>query len=145
MSEHNDNLGRSFYDELARASLSGKTLEKEIYRKVLMSPDVELLPLLESAYQVRRHHTGNEVEVHIINNIQNGLCPEDCHYCAQARTSQADIEEYPLKSDEEILEEARHAFESGAFRYCMVSSGRGPSPKRARSIAPPSASRAADG
>ena len=35
-----------------------------------------------------------------------------------------------LKSEDEILEEAKLAYESGAFRYCMVSSGRGPKAKR---------------
>src|SRR3989344_566269 len=122
-------MEKSFYLKLAEAGLAKSPLCAEDCRDILLSSGVELLPLLESAYQVRKKFYGNQVEIHIINNIQNGLCPEDCHYCAQARTSKADIEDYPLKSDEEILAEAKHAFEAGAFRYCMVSAGRGPSEK----------------
>ncbi len=131
----NIKFDRSRYTDLASQSLAGETLSRTICRQILASSELELLPLLDAAYQVRKAHTGNEVEVHIINNIQNGLCPEDCHYCAQALTSKAQIEEYPIKSDEEILAEAKNAHESGAFRYCMVSSGRGPSEKRVSQLA----------
>ena len=88
------------------------------------------MPLLSAAYEVRKKFRGKEVTVHIINNAQNGHCPEDCHYCAQAKSSKANIEEYPLKSDEEFLAEAKNAYEKGAHRYCMVFAGRGPSKGR---------------
>ncbi len=131
----NNKIDRSFYIRLAEKSLEGEILTRDECLAVLTSPELELLPLLDASYQVRKKHTGNEVEVHIINNIQNGLCPEDCHYCAQALTSKAQIEDYPLKNDAEILAEAKIAYESGAFRYCMVSSGRGPSEKRVERLA----------
>jgi len=123
-------MDRTFYVNLAQTSLSDRILSHEDCEKILISPDVELLPLLDAAFQVRKTYAGTQVKVHVINNIQNGLCPEDCHYCAQARTSDAPIEKYPVKSDEEILAEAKAAYESGAYRYCMVSSGRGPSERR---------------
>jgi biotin synthase len=88
--------------------------------------------LLDAAYQVRKKYTGNEVQLHIINNAQNGFCPEDCHYCAQAKSSNADIEAYAIKSEAEMLAEAQRAYESGAYRYCMVFAGRGPSKKTRR-------------
>ena len=66
---------------------------------------------------------------------RNGYCPEDCHYCAQANSATTDIEAYPLKPDTEILAEAERAYESGAYRYCIVMSGRGPSPKRVAHLA----------
>ncbi|MEI7998798.1 MAG: biotin synthase BioB, partial [Candidatus Omnitrophota bacterium] len=71
-----------------------------------------------------------EVVIHIINNAQNGHCPEDCHYCAQAKSSDADIQEYGFKSDEEMFDEARQAYCKGAYRYCMVYAGRGASQGR---------------
>jgi biotin synthase len=70
-----------------------------------------------------------------LNNIQNGLCPEDCGYCSQSSDSDAAIRKYPIKSDEEIFEAAEHAAKSGASRYCMVLSGRGPSIERTRKLA----------
>jgi biotin synthase len=123
-------MNRSFYTELTDCSIAGDILSKDTCQKILNSSEIEVLPLLDAAFQVRKKFRGMEVIVHIINNAQNGHCPEDCHYCAQAKTSKADIEEYPLKSDEEILSEAKAAYEKGAYRYCMVFAGRGPSPRR---------------
>ena len=128
-------MERRFYDELLEASLQGDMLSDELCLDILTSSAIELLPLLDSAYQVRKKYTGKEVQLHIINNAQNGYCPEDCHYCAQAKSSDADIEAYPVKSGAEMLAEAQSAYESGAYRYCMVFAGRGPSKKRVAHIA----------
>ena len=128
-------MARRFYDELTQAGLRGEMLPDELCVHILTSSAVELLPLLDAAYQVRKKYTGKEVQLHIINNAQNGYCPEDCYYCAQAKSSDADIEAYPVKSDEEMLAEAQSAYESGAYRYCMVYAGRGPSKKRVEHLA----------
>ncbi|RAP33649.1 biotin synthase BioB [Candidatus Marinamargulisbacteria bacterium SCGC AG-439-L15] len=96
----------------------------------ILSSEIPLLELLTLSYSLRQQHFGQTVQVHIINNAQNGSCPEDCSYCVQAKTSTAPIDNYKLKTDEEILAEAKQAYEKGAFRYCMVSSGRGPLKKR---------------
>ena len=123
-------MERTFYDGLVQKSLQGETFSDKSCLQILRSSDVELLPLLDAAFQVRKRYTGTEVQLHIINNAQNGYCPEDCHYCAQAKSSDADINAYGMKPDEEIVAEAQSAYESGAYRYCMVFAGRGPSKKR---------------
>ncbi|MBI3602677.1 MAG: biotin synthase BioB [Candidatus Omnitrophica bacterium] len=120
----------TFYDELANKSIVGEEIDDATCQKILANDHFELLPLVNAAYQVRKHFRGREVVIHIINNAQNGHCPEDCHYCAQAKSSQANIEEYGLKSDEEMVEEARQAYAKGAYRYCMVYAGRGASAQR---------------
>ena len=33
-------------------------------------------------------------------NAKSGLCPEDCHYCLQYKILTADIERYPLVSQQ---------------------------------------------
>ena len=124
-----------FYNELTTNSLRGELLSDASCEKLLTGSDVELLPLLNAAYQVRKTYFRNEVQLHILNNAQNGYCPEDCGYCAQASSATTDIEAYPLKPDAEILEEAKRAYESGAYRYCIVMSGRGPSPRRVSHLA----------
>ena len=125
----------TFYNELTTTSLKGELLSDATCEKLLMASDVELLPLLDAAYQVRKTHFQNDVQLHILTNAQNGYCPEDCGYCAQASTATTDIDAYPLKPDAEILEEAKRAYQSGAYRYCIVMSGRGPSPKRVTHLA----------
>lgn len=123
-------MDRVFYQKLADQSIADEALSQDVSRSILSSPDLELMPLLNAAYEVRKRFTGKEVSVHILTNAQNGYCPEDCHYCAQAQSSESEIKEYPLKSDQEILAEAKNAYDNGAHRYCMVFAGRGPSQRR---------------
>jgi biotin synthase len=125
----------SFYDQLAADALADRPLAPEAGVRLLTDPEVDLFPLLHAAYRVRRRHHGKVVQVHILNNAQNGKCPEDCAYCAQARTSDAEIEEYPIKDEAEILAEADRAHRAGAHRYCMVFAGRGPNERRTQVLA----------
>ena len=127
-------IGSAMMTKWVQKSLSRTPFTQEECLDILTS-DEGLLPLLDSAYQVRKTYWNNDVTIHIINNAQNGSCPEDCHYCAQAKTSQTDIETYPVKEEEEILAEAKRAYEAGAYRYCMVYAGRGPRPKRIEQLA----------
>ena len=129
-------MKREFYQELALKSMRGELLSNELCVQILTATSgTELLPLLDATYQVRKKYFGNEVQLHMINNAQNGHCPEDCHYCSQAKSSNAEIEKYTLKPDNEIIDEAERAYEAGAFRYCMVFAGRGPSKKRVEHLA----------
>ncbi|MEM6332832.1 MAG: biotin synthase BioB [Planctomycetota bacterium] len=130
-------------ESLADAALRDAPLDPALAESLLADasvdgPDAEAIALpalLSAAYAVRRHHFGDAVRVHVLNNAQNGHCPEDCAYCTQARTSKADINPYPQKSLDEMLDEARAAHASGAHRYCMVFAGRGPSASRTRQLA----------
>ncbi len=123
-------MERKFYIDLVERSLQGELLEDGLCGRILSDTSLELLPLLDAAYQVRKTYHGKKVHVHILNNAQNGHCQEDCHYCAQAKSSTADIEEYGIKPDAEILAEARQAYAKGADCYCMVYAGRGASQSR---------------
>ena len=123
------------YADLAERSLRSEPPTHAEARWILDGEDVELLPLLHAAFVPRRHHFGRKVMVHILNNVQNGLCPEDCGYCAQNKDSKAAIRKYAMKGDEEIFAEAERAARAGATRYCMVFSGRGPTLERTRKLA----------
>jgi len=121
--------------KLAEQALRDEPPSRDDALWVLDGQDVELLPLLHAAYLPRERHFGRKVMVQILNNIQNGLCPEDCGYCSQSSDSAAAIRKYPIKSDEEIFAAAEHAARAGASRYCMVLSGRGPTLERTRKLA----------
>jgi biotin synthase len=123
-------MNRQFYIDLAQKSLLGVELDNAVCERILSDSAIELLPLLDAAFQVRKTYHGHKVRVHILNNAQNGHCPEDCHYCAQAKSAKTEIEEYGIKPDHEILEEARQAYAKGASCYCMVFAGRGASQSR---------------
>lgn len=123
------------YARLAERALRDEPPSAEEARWILDGDDVALLPLLHAAFVPRERHWGRRVQVHVLNNVQNGLCPEDCGYCAQSRDSQAPIRKYAMKSREEILAEAERAARAGATRYCLVLSGRGPTLERTRELA----------
>jgi biotin synthase len=114
------------YDRLAERALRDEPPGEAEALWILDGDDVALLPLLHAARVPRERHFGRKVMVHVLNNVQNGLCPEDCGYCSQSRDSKASIRKYPIKSEEDILAEAEAAALAGATRYCMVMSGRGP-------------------
>ena len=128
-------MSSSFFQDLTSASLQDQIHSDSTCERILSDSEIELLPLLNAAYQVRKTYYNNAVQLHILNNAQNGNCPEDCYYCVQAKTATTDIETYSLKPESEILAEAEKAYLSGAYRYCIVMSGRGPSSKRVREMA----------
>lgn len=86
-----------------------------------------LLELVNLANAQREKFFGKKVRIHILDNIKNGHCPEDCGYCAQRKNASSGVREYPTKSPEEIFQDAVRAKEAGAYRFCMVSAGTGPS------------------
>ncbi len=120
------------YDDYAARALAGESLDHDDARAVLRAPDDDLRVLLLAAFRVRERHFGRAVKLCLLRNARSGLCPEDCHYCSQSAVSTAAIDTYRLLPFEELLAGAEAAVVRGARRYCMVTSGRGPS---ARDIA----------
>ena len=112
------------FQGFADLSLAGQCLTREQCHGVLRCPDEDILALLDAAYRVRRRAFGNQVRVQVLTNAKSGLCPEDCRYCSQSSASSAQIEKYPLLSGERLLEDARAAKKTGAWRFCMALSGR---------------------
>jgi biotin synthase len=89
-------------------------------------PD-ELLPLLHAAFRVRREFHGRRVHIHVLENAKLGACPEDCGFCSQSSRFGSPGGQAPMKTVDELVEGARRAAASGAYRYCMVTATRGPS------------------
>ncbi len=113
-------------EQLVARGIAGDAAPREFAAQALSDSSIPLTALVHAAGLIRRHHFGNRVQVHMLHNVQCGACPEDCGYCGQAKTSDAPIQAYKLKSRDEIISEAAKAKANGAFRYCMVLSGRGP-------------------
>ena len=114
------------WNDLVKRSLSGQKISREEARAILALPDEQVPEALQAALEVRQVHFGKRVKLCMLQNARSGLCPEDCHYCSQSSISSAKIDKYPLMSKEFLLDGAQRASEAGATRYCMVTSGRGP-------------------
>jgi len=120
--------------ELAQRVLAGHTVTADEALAILRAPDDELLEILAAAYQIRRRWFGNTVQLYFLMNAKSGLCPEDCHYCSQAKTATSDIPRYNLLSREKLLDGARLAAERGSKTYCIVISARGPSEREIQAV-----------
>lgn len=115
------------FDAIAEQVVDGTCLSREEAAAVMATPETALPSLLLAAFRVRERYHGRRVKICQLRNARSGLCPEDCHYCSQSAISDAAIPRYRLDSVPELLTGARRAVASGAKRYCMVTSGRGPS------------------
>ena len=107
-------------------ALNNNAVEREDAKKILTDDALDILPLVNAAGKVRKHYHNNTVTVHVLDNVQNGACPEDCGYCGQSKDSDAPIQPYKIKTVDEIVQEAQYAKSQGAYRFCMALSGRGP-------------------
>ena len=112
--------------DLAARAIADQELERREALAILNCPDERLPDLLAATLKVRVAAFGRRVKICVLRNAQSGICPEDCGYCSQSRVSRADIPVYKLQSVAELCDGARHAVASGARRYCMVGSMRGP-------------------
>jgi len=127
-------IGGSRWQTLASSVLAGNALSADEAIEVLSAPDVELLDLIQAAFRVRYHYFGRTVQLYYLMNAKSGLCPEDCSYCSQSKTSSAEIPRYNLLRREELLAGAAAAAERKAKTYCIVISARGPSDREMAAV-----------
>lgn len=113
----------------AERVINGYTLTRKEALDVLNTPDVQLLALLNEAYQVRYHYYQNKVKLNMILNAKSGLCAEDCGYCGQSikvDKSETGCTPYALVDEEKIIQGATSAVDNKVGTYCIVMSGRKP-------------------
>jgi biotin synthase len=87
---------------------------------IVKMPLEELLTL---AGKCRRENVGSSLEICGVVNAKSGVCGEDCKFCAQSSHYCTDVEQYSLKSCDDILSEAKKAKANGACRFGIVTSG----------------------
>ncbi|MCA9066954.1 MAG: biotin synthase BioB, partial [Planctomycetaceae bacterium] len=135
MSSTTTSTAISSWHDLATQVLDGTPISREQALSILTAGDEHLLAITDAAWQVRRRHFGNSVQLYYLKNAKSGLCPEDCRYCSQAKTSDAAIDKYPMLNAERLMEGAKNAFDSQARTYCIVASGRGPTDREVDHVA----------
>ncbi|MCA9049738.1 MAG: biotin synthase BioB [Planctomycetaceae bacterium] len=125
----------SAWSEPAAEALEGRSISRSDALRIVQAGDSELLAILDAAFRVRQKYFGTSVQLYYLKNAKSGLCPEDCRYCSQAKTSDAPIEKYAMLNAERLMDGARQAFESRARTYCIVASGRGPTNREVDHVA----------
>ena len=89
-------------DSLIARGIDAEPLSRDAAIAILHGDALPLTALVHAAGQIRRRYFGERVQVHMLHNVQCGACPEDCGYCGQAKTSEAPIKAYKLKSFDEL-------------------------------------------
>ena len=115
------------WQALSDTVLAGGSLAREEALAVLAAPDDELLSVLDAAYAVRLKHWGKGVRLHVLQNAKSGMCQENCSFCSQSVASYSGVDNYRMKTVDEIVDGARKAYENHAVKYCIVTATRGPS------------------
>ncbi|MBW4648654.1 MAG: biotin synthase BioB [Kastovskya adunca ATA6-11-RM4] len=115
-------------NNLVERIVTGEQIEREEALALTEIEDQEnILLLCAAADRIRQACCGNTVDLCSIINVKSGNCSENCGFCAQsAHHPSNDSPIYGLKSQEEILAQAKSAELAGAKRFCLVSQGRGP-------------------
>lgn len=102
---------------------AGRGLTFDQALALLSIPDDRVMDLAAVADRVRKRFGSDRIDLCSIINARSGLCPEDCKFCAQSSCYQSETPVYPMKTAGEILAGAKRAEESGAHRFCIVTSG----------------------
>jgi biotin synthase len=110
---------------LLAAVESGRPLSAEDALPVADLSLDQFLKLLPATDSMRAKRFGNQVRLCAIINAKSGRCAEDCRFCAQSARWGTGVEEYPLRSAEEIVAEAKQAKPWGAREFSIVTSGKG--------------------
>jgi len=110
---------------LLAAAESEQPLSAEDALLVADLPLEQFLRLLPVTDRLRAKSFGNQVRLCSIVNAKSGRCSEDCRFCAQSARWNAGVDEYPLRSPEAIVAEAKPAKLRGAREFSIVTSGKG--------------------
>ncbi len=127
-SENTDfNSLSEWLESLANNIIKGKNITKQEALKLSeIEGEENILKLCEFANKIREACCGNIVDLCSIINVKSGNCSENCNFCSQSAHHQGqDTPVYGLKSQEEIVANAKMAESAGAKRFCLVSQGRG--------------------
>ncbi|KRL01147.1 biotin synthase BioB [Liquorilactobacillus capillatus] len=85
--------------------------------------------IFAAAMYLKNQVTQNSLRLNVLLSAKQGICNEDCGYCAQSRRSTEDIEKYGLVPNAVILRKAVLAKKNHASVFCIALSGTKPSKK----------------
>lgn len=108
---------------LVERIIDGGRLSEDEGLRILRAKGAAVGWVLAGAGQLREHFRGGRVGLCRIINAKSGHCSEDCKFCAQSVHYRTNAPVFPLKTTEQIVEEARRAAEEGARCFGIVTSG----------------------
>jgi biotin synthase len=107
--------------------LDGISIKNDEVLQLFNTSESNLINLAKAANSITRKFQGNKVDVEELNNIKKNQCSEDCAFCSQSAFFNTGIESYQLPPADQIVQDAKKAFDDGAESYCLVAAWREPS------------------
>jgi biotin synthase len=89
----------------------------------LDSPTETFDTLFSAAGALRLRYRGRTVNVQVITSVKSGDCGEDCVYCAQSSTSEAEIPRFRIIGAKNLLKKSLDLAASKIDRHCLGFSG----------------------
>ncbi len=111
-------------DKLKREALKGRGITEAQALELFIEGSNFPWRVFAAASEIRERFKGKQIVLCGITNAKSGRCPEDCKFCAQSSHYRTNAALYPLKSAEEILQDARRAKKDGAEFFGIVTSGK---------------------
>lgn len=113
-------------ESLTRQALAGVSPGIDEGMDILQASGAKLSLYMAGAHQIKENSFGNTIQLCSIVNAKSGRCMENCAFCAQSAHHSSSPPVYPLKSKEEIVDEAQKADAEGNHCFGIVTSGTKP-------------------
>ncbi len=101
-----------------------KKLEELQLNEIIKADRAKLFEIFSKIESIKEKNNLQKVKTCAIINAKSGRCSEDCSFCAQSSHYKTEIQKFPLKEPEEILNFAKN-FDKKAKRFSIVTSGKG--------------------
>jgi len=118
-------MNRNKFLLLAEDIINNRPPGKEIYKEIMLTPDNEIMGILNGADLIRDHYLGREIHLCTICNGKSGRCSEDCRFCSQSAFYKTDAPIYPIMGKDELVNGGVHASGTPINRYSIVTTGKG--------------------
>ncbi len=113
-------------DTLKNKVLSGGEISRQEALGLTSTDDGLMDVLIEASAEIKKHFSGNQVELCSIISAKTGSCKEDCAYCSQSAHYKTGIQSHNLLPKEVVVNTAKNSQANGAIHFCVVTSGKGP-------------------
>jgi len=91
---------------------------------IVLSKVKEKEELYSNANDIRKHYTGNKIDLCTIMNARSGKCSENCKWCAQSAYHNTSVQIYDIVDKKDAIKQACHNEKKGAHKFSLVTSGR---------------------
>jgi biotin synthase len=115
-----------FLQQLTDGIIGGDAITTEEAQQIIsLETQEEIIMLMAHATLLRNRFKGREIDLCSVVNAKSGRCTEDCAFCAQSVHHKTEVKTYPLLAAGELVRSAHEAYQCGAKRFGLVTSGKG--------------------